>query len=137
MDSNPPTPDSTVEQLVSVSSSGDLSSVQAIFQEWKSAQDPVTAASRKEPNHAVQPALEAAADKNQLQVITYFLEQGLVITETAVWNAIRAESTAALELFLEHGWDINTRWRQYKMPSIWYALPPFPFHPHKHKFTPR
>lgn len=129
MDPNPPTPDPTVEQLVSVSTSGELSSVQAIFQEWKSAQDPVTAASLKEPNHAVQPALEAAVYKNQLQVITYFLEQGLVITERVVQQAIRAESTAALELFLEHGWDISTRWRHYKMPSIWYAGPLSLSHP--------
>lgn len=136
MDSKPSIPDSTVEQLVSVSSSGDLPKVQAIFQEWKSAQDPGTAASLREPSHALQPALEAAAYTNQLDVITYFLEQGFVITDTVVTNAIRAQSTPALELFLEHGWDINTRWRHYKMPSIWYAVSLSPSHA-KHNLTPR
>ena len=117
------TMDSIVERLVSASSSGDLPSVREIYQDWKSAQDPVTAASAKEPTHALRPALEAAAYKNQLGVIAYFLEQGFVITDIVVKNAIEAQSTQALELFLEHGWDINTRWRHYKFPAIRYEFP--------------
>lgn len=77
----------------------------------------------KEPTLAQRPALEAAAREDRLEVITYLLEQGFVITDTVVKNAIGAQSIAALELFLKHGWDINTRWRHYKMPSIWYTSP--------------
>ncbi|MCJ1247965.1 hypothetical protein MMC30_005180 [Trapelia coarctata] len=46
---------------------------------------------------------------SHLHIITYFLQQGFDITEEAVNNAIEARSTAALELFLAYGWDINRR----------------------------
>jgi ankyrin repeat protein len=123
-DSKPFLPGSIGEQLVSASSSGDLLSVQAIYQNWKSAQNPVTMASAEEPNRIMQPALEAATSKNQLEVIAYFLEQGFAITSTVVKNAIKAKSIPALELFLAYGWDINTRWRHYMLPSIWYRINP-------------
>lgn len=90
-----PTPDPTLERLVSASSSGNLPSVEATFEEWKSSQDPVARASSQAPNYAMQPALEAAALKSHLDIVAYFLAEGFHITEEVVRNAIRAPSIAA------------------------------------------
>jgi len=118
-----PTPDPTLERLVSASSSGNLPSVEATFEEWKSSQDPVARASSQAPNYAMQPALEAAALKSHLDIIAYFLAEGFHITEEVVRNAIRAPSIAALELFLDHGWHINRRRPRCRQPAIRYTAP--------------
>jgi hypothetical protein len=110
--------DPTLKRLISASTAGDLTSVQAIYSEWKSTQDPAEAAKSKYPNHEVQRALEAAV---RLEVITYFLQQGFRISNKVVRNAIKARSTTALELLLKYGWKINHRCTRHRLPSIWYG----------------
>lgn len=52
--------------------------------------------------------LIAASRANQVDIVTFFLEQrGCPITSVAVQKAMATNSFDVLEVFLEHGWDIN------------------------------
>lgn len=105
--------------LISAISAGDLTLTTQILNDWKKSPDPNPKRVEKAPFHALQPALETALQKNQLQIAAYFLDQGFHITDTVVECAIEAQSTDGLELLLEHGWAVNNRWAGYKLPSIW------------------
>ena len=53
-------------------------------------------------------ALYRAVRAKQVQLVRYLLHTGAVIGESEVTCAARENSVAILELFVEHGWDINS-----------------------------
>ena len=59
------------------------------------------------PTLSPQEALHAAARNNHLQTAKDLIEKGARIDRESIINALVGESQDVLDLFIEHGWDIN------------------------------
>ena len=110
--------ESILNPLRNASSSGDLGIVKQLLEGWLESADPRPPRFTEEPFSKLQKALEAAFANEKLQVAAYLL--GFRITEDVVHDAVDSGSIEALELLLDHGWDINDRWGgRCRLPSIW------------------
>ena len=95
--------------LVSAASSGDLPSVQEGLAEWKSMSDPdPPRASSELIFRWLDDVLAVAAYHNQLDIMSYLLQEGFRAHFTSIRWAIGGRSVDALELLLtKGGWSIN------------------------------
>jgi len=91
-----------LRQLSEASSTGDLEKAKIIFQQWQDIDH-----GSQNPLELLQPALYLAASGKQALTASYLLDQGLYIDKVAVNAAVSAKATDVLEVYLDHGWDIN------------------------------
>lgn len=97
-----PEPPPEIGQLIIASATGDLAAAQAIFSQWRA--KPIT--DRIEKRRFVV-ALAAAVNNQHVPVISYLLAQGVPLNIGMFVCATKLKSIAMLQLFLDHGWDIN------------------------------
>ena len=108
-----------LQRLIKVASDGDTNAVQDILAEWNEMPEPVPDRGDKtRPMYWLHPALAAAVNGGQLHMVSYLLDHGFRCDESAVKAAVRQSSIGSLELFLRHGWDINTVWQNNEPPSL-------------------
>ena len=110
---------SVLELLLSVSSDGDLDTVKQMLEKLLASPDFRSLRTSGEPFTKLGAALRAAVANQKLDVADYLIRSGVLITEDVVQLAVELESTKALDLLLDHGWDINDRWDRFRRPSIW------------------
>ena len=98
--------DSQSSQLDNAVKDGDLSRCQTLVQQLKS-QSPSSARTTKQ----LGPALAAAVGCKHLHIVTYLLEHGAVISGNIMILALGEthEAIAMFQMFLDHGWDINSK----------------------------
>ena len=92
---------------------GGISTLTALQAAWTAAQQADPKAS---PFVFLEPALLAAITRRNLKMIDWILSQIGSPTPTAVKAAVEASYTAALELFLARGWDVNSAPRHPPQP---------------------
>lgn len=104
---------------------GDLPLVKLLVEEARNCQPTLRNPRNENVRHIwenFQQAPEAATRMGNLEVLRFLLDQGFLVTENVVQVAVLVRSTAALDLLLEYGWDINARFRAWKSPPISYAI---------------
>ena len=85
---------SLLRTLTAASADGRLEEVQKLYYQWERMEDP-------------RGALSAAIDNQHPVIVSYLLEQGLPIHRDDVSAAMKCGSTEILQVFLDHGWNIN------------------------------
>ncbi len=78
-----------------------------LLTEWKNNPNPVPRRPPKRPTVLLHPALLAAVQENHLATASMLLDEGFLISYEEVRAALTNRSTAMLEVFLNHGWNIN------------------------------
>ena len=107
------------ERLVAAASAGNLDAVRNILTEWEAMDEPIPERGDDEhPMYPLNPALAAAAGGTHLHVVSYLLENAFRPDDAAIRAAIGGASTGALDLFLQHGWDINKPERIGRPPPL-------------------
>ena len=98
-----------LSRLIFAASSGDLPSVQEGLAEWKSMSDPDPPRARDKPVFRwLDDVLAVTTYHNQLEIMTYLLQEGFRAHYTSIRWAIGGRSVDALELLLtKGGWNIN------------------------------
>ena len=93
-------------QLDKAVKDGDLSRCQTLVQQLKS-QSLSSAITSKQ----LTSALGAAVGSNHLNIVAYLLGQGAVISGNIMILALGEtdEAIAMFQMFLDHGWDINSK----------------------------
>lgn len=56
----------------------------------------------------LQTALIRAGEYNHSTVVSYLLDQGVVIDQDVIMNAVSGTSEAVWQVLFDHGWDINS-----------------------------
>lgn len=97
------------DRLVSASASGDLDSVTTLLRLWKP---------MKNGDQRMELILDVAVKNQHFGVISYLLDKEEPVTRVHTRSAVHAQSVKTLQMFLDHGWDINNRWYPYTMPTI-------------------
>lgn len=69
-------------------------------------------------SHLLAPALCTAVESDQVAVVAYLLGRGAVVTEGLVLLATESRSRGILQLFFEHGWDINKPIDFFRPPAL-------------------
>ena len=91
-------------ELLMAAQEGDLSRVQILVEQWRANLSP----SELTASHLRQPLVESLV-VNQAQVVSYLLDQGAELDSHKVTLApIEDTSTDMFQVFLDHGWDINS-----------------------------
>ena len=91
-------------ELITAAKVGDLSRVQILVEQWRAKLAP----SELTASHFHQPLVESLVAK-QAQVVSYLLDQGAELDSHIVTLApIEDTSTHMFQIFLDHGWDINS-----------------------------
>jgi hypothetical protein len=93
---------SEIDRLRKAASSGDLTSVKAFFAQWRS-----IPASEKWEVACFRGALFDAVRNNHHGVTSYLLSMGVPPNMDVVVLATQSKSCTALQLLLDHGWNIN------------------------------
>lgn len=88
---------------------GRTDEVRDCLQRWKSMPTPVPRRPPKRPNVHLQPAMLVAVDHDHLSTVSLLLDEGFQIAPEAVQIALVKRSTAMLQTFIDHGWNINKR----------------------------
>ncbi|KAL8913118.1 MAG: hypothetical protein Q9171_002012 [Xanthocarpia ochracea] len=78
-----------------------------LLTEWKNTANPVPRRPPKRPTVHLHPALLAAIQENHLATASMLLDEGFTISYEEVRAALTNRSTAMLQIFLSHGWNIN------------------------------
>lgn len=92
-----------LQQLATAGATGNLDALQTFFSQWQSK----TLSSRSQPE-TICPALSAAVRNNQVATVTYLLDQGVPVNQELFLYATESKLYQVLDIFLQHGWDINT-----------------------------
>lgn len=95
--------------LVSACSNGDLEKVKSLVLKRP-----------KPPKDDLQTALYYAVAYEHDSTVTFLLEHGAKVDESATIGATKCRSTAVFQVLLNHGWDINSSVHPYK-PTLWYV----------------
>ena len=102
----------------------DISALTPLQAAWTAAQQ---ANSKASPFVFLEPALLAAIARRDLEIMDWILSQTGEPTPKAIKAAVQASYTAALELFLKRGWDLNSAPRHPPQPPyLAYVQDPFP-----------
>jgi len=97
--------DSEIKRMIDEAASGHLLAVHAIYSQWLIRQRPDLSGSIFSQN--LHPALVEAVRNNHVSVVTYLLSRGLKLNSGLVEIGMINRSTEMLQVFLDHGWDIN------------------------------
>ena len=110
-----------LEEIKEASSTGDLDTLQVLCSAWLAKQqpDPSTGVIRIEQLFF---AAHQAAVKDQSSSLAYLLSLGLQIDRDLIKGAVLSRSTRALQVLLEHGWNINEAEAYCEPPFLRYAL---------------
>lgn len=88
---------------------GDIGAVKAVFQQWRQ-----TPESRRIDKNLFNSALSTALKNNCLSIAVYLLENGVAIYDTQFQSAMEKKAYPFLQLYLNHGFDLNAKhmlWR--------------------------
>ena len=91
-------------ELLTATQRGDIGQVQALVEQWRAKLSP----SDLTASHLRQPLVESLVT-NQARVVSYLLGQGAELDSHIVTLApVEETSTDMFQVFLDHGWDINS-----------------------------
>lgn len=97
-------PNSLSASIISASRQGDLGKVVSLVEQWESN------SSRPGPKaEDLRPALSWAAQESHPMIVQYLLEHGAQIDEDVMTFTTYGNSSSVWQVFLDHGWDINSR----------------------------
>jgi hypothetical protein len=102
-----------IGQLTEASASGNLTEVQAILSQFLAQPAPTDF----ELDHLVG-ALDKAVKNNHVKVASYLLSQGIPMNVGLFRHATQVKSYEMLQLFLDHGWNINQQLSYTKPPPL-------------------
>ena len=93
-------------RLSSAASSGDLTLVQNLVEQWQAQLSP----SFLTPKH-LQSAMAAAVTSHHPSIVSYLLDQGALVSQYDIVLALADtdDAIAMFQTFLDHGWDINNK----------------------------
>jgi hypothetical protein len=106
-------PAAEITPLASACALGDFDRVQAIFKSYllnRSAED--------QKLYELWPALLEAVSHVRTQVVSYLLGQGVPLASVHIDQAIKVQSPAIFDAFLQHGWDINNPLIETQPPAL-------------------
>lgn len=90
--------------IISACRQGDLEKVVSLVEQWESD------SSRPGPKaEDLRPALSWAAQESHSTIVRYLLEHGAQIDADVMTFATYGDSPGVWQVFLDHGWDINSR----------------------------
>ena len=93
------------EELREACVQGDLESVQSLLDQWQSHLLP----SALTPKHLQSP-LAGSIAAGKTEVVSYLLDHGAELSPLNITQAVaRHSSTEMFQIFLDHGWDINSK----------------------------
>ncbi|KAL8927094.1 MAG: hypothetical protein Q9172_001516 [Xanthocarpia lactea] len=113
----PSSSDKLIATLEDAAAKGHTEAVRHCLTQWTS-----TATSSSRRGVKLQPALLAAVENNQPVTVGLLLDEGLHIGYEIVRAAISIHSVAILEVFLDHGWNINQKLGPTMAPALSQAL---------------
>ncbi|KAI4132492.1 MAG: hypothetical protein LQ341_006271 [Variospora aurantia] len=120
---NPPVAIESIPEALRASCMlGRTDEVRHCLQRWKSMPTPVPRRPPKRPNVHLQPAVLVAVNHNHLSTVALLLDEGFRIAPEAVQIALVKRSTAMLQTFIDHGWNINKRLVEFFMILTWFAV---------------
>lgn len=67
-------------------------------------------------------SLEIAIQHENLEIVQFLLNEDVAQGDLPIESAVRQQAKGVLELFLQHGWDINQPMRRNEPPALRYAL---------------
>ena len=92
-------------QLSMAAKAGDLPWFQETLQNWRSALAPAPL-----DLSSFQSILGVAISSNRLEIVSFLLEQGTIISPYIIVPALQSNNPrAVLQTFLDHGWNINSK----------------------------
>lgn len=94
-------------ELISASVAGNVQEVQAIIDRWRRDYGTFKSTPFEVEHMTFQEALHVAIENRQPSAVSCLLDQGFPIDFRAVELAVHIRSTIILQIFLDHGWDIN------------------------------
>lgn len=90
--------------IIRASRHGDLGKVVSLVEQWESN------SSRPGPKaEDLRPALSWAAQESHPIIVQYLLEHGAQIDADVMTFTTYGNSSSVWQVFLDHGWDINSR----------------------------
>lgn len=99
------------EELSGLAGSGNFIAIQRLFSQYHSPTNPEYLERNALAWFQNSTALELASERDNTSLTKYLLEQGLTPSKPAVDAAVdrakKTGSTELLQLYLDHGWDIN------------------------------
>ncbi|KAJ9293833.1 hypothetical protein DTO271G3_7460 [Paecilomyces variotii] len=108
---------SEIDQLTAASATGNVGALKTFFSQWQS-----KLLSDQFPLETLCPLLFTAVRNNQVATVAYFLDQGVPMNQELFLYATESKSYQMLQVFLEHGWDINTPVDSLRPPALAYTF---------------
>jgi hypothetical protein len=96
-----------VEELKSACAADQLSRVQQLLKQWQSLPNPSPPRPPSRPTVHLRSALHAAVRQNRSSIVSFLLDEGFMVDFDAVSIAIKEKFIEILQVFLDHGWNIN------------------------------
>ena len=96
-----------VDSLQEACAHGRTEEAKKILDRWKSMSNPVPRRPPKRPMVHLHSALHAAVQHDHLSTVSMLLDEGFCISYQEVRPALANRSMAMLQVFLNHGWNIN------------------------------
>ncbi|KAK2739505.1 hypothetical protein FQN55_009381 [Onygenales sp. PD_40] len=97
-----------------LATTGDLQKIKPIFELWRAEMGqalPMEEISSLYSHHNISEAIADAARNCYLNVVEYLLQMGVQITLALISAASEAGQTEVFQVLLDHGWDINARYK--------------------------
>ena len=121
------------ELLCDARRSGTIDTIEMLLEEWVESRNlHHTEEPFRAPPGNFNKAIKVAIRTGRLDVAAYLLKKGrgFQVTEEVVRSAVKAGSTEALDVLLNHGWNVDMREfqpciRYANLAGFRFALPPF------------
>ncbi|KAL8990733.1 MAG: hypothetical protein Q9169_008049 [Polycauliona sp. 2 TL-2023] len=102
------TPDENIlDTLREACANGRTNEARECLRRWKKMENPVPSRPPKRPTAHLHPALIAAVEHDHVSTASMLLERKFILSYKPVLAALKNRSTAMLQVFLDHGWNIN------------------------------
>lgn len=99
--------ESVLDTLREACANGQTEEARECLRRWKNVENPVPRRPPKRPTVHLHPAMLAAVENDHPSTMSMLLDEGFFIGYEAVRAALTNRSTAMLQVFLDHGWNVN------------------------------
>ena len=107
---------------------GDLATISQLLQSWPTQPDSENNSGDYVPDlWPFKAVLSGAIEKGNIELSSYVLDHGLKIELYAMMLALQSPSAGIFQVFVDHGWDINTPMGEKWPPCLAYVMPPLRF----------
>ncbi|KAL8786470.1 MAG: hypothetical protein Q9213_002786 [Squamulea squamosa] len=110
--------DNVLDTLREACTNGQTEEARDCLNRWRSMEDPIPPRPPRKPTVHLQPALFAAVEKDHTATASLLLDEGFLVEHEAVRAALANRSTAMLQVFLDHGWNINKKLGPTMAPAL-------------------